>query len=76
MSFLNDYFSQGFYEYADNKAKEEIEKNNYLHDKFLIGYCTGAEMRWGSDWRSDKSIVFDYLNFSGDKEGKIAIIMV
>lgn len=70
----DDYFSDSFYEYADNKARKEITKNNYRYDKFLIGYCTGAEMRWGSDWRKDKSIVFDYLNFPGDKEGKIDII--
>lgn len=71
---VDDYFSSGFYEHADQTVREEIRKNDYLQDKFLIGYCTGGEMRWGSDWRSDKSVVFDYLNFPGDKEGKFALI--
>ncbi|MCL6601004.1 MAG: hypothetical protein K6T81_20050 [Alicyclobacillus macrosporangiidus] len=71
---VDDYFSRDFYRHAEAKAHEVILKNEYHLDKYLIGYCTGEEMRWGRDWRSPKSIVFDYLNFAEDQAGKQAII--
>ncbi|MCD1259507.1 hypothetical protein B5M42_011765 [Paenibacillus athensensis] len=71
---VDDYFCAEFVEHADRIARETITGKGYASDPGLIGYCTGGEMRWGPDWRSPRSIVFDYLNFAADRPGKQAVI--
>lgn len=71
---IDDYFSVEFAEDADKKAQKEIVDKKMGDNKNLIGYCIGNELRWGIDWRGNKSIVFDYLNLSEKCAGKIAAI--
>jgi len=71
---VDDYFCPEFAEHADRVARETIAEKKYADDRNLIGYCTGGEMRWGADWRSPRSIVFDYLNFAAERAGKQAVI--
>lgn len=71
---IDDYFSKEFEEHANKTFLKTLSRYNYKEEKNLIGYCIDNELRWGIDWRSYKSIVFDYLNFDEEAAGKKAVI--
>lgn len=71
---IDDYFSDDFRDNAEKEIYSEIIEKDGATDKNLIGYCIGNELRWGIDWRSSRTIVFDYLNSDKSTAGKKAII--
>ncbi len=71
---IDDYFSPRFEEESRKHINQEITNHNLINNKKLIGYCIGNELRWGIDWRSMKTIVFDYLNMNENTYGKKAVI--
>lgn len=75
-SGLDDYYSEGFIEHAENVIIKEIEKHDFANDKRLIGYFIGGELKWGGDWRGLNSIFIDYMNMKSDNAGKIEMINI
>jgi len=38
-------------------------------NKYLLGYFTDNELRWGPDWRSPDALLMDFLRFDHESEG-------
>ena len=63
-----DYFGQEFHDAAERVAQrvcEPLSKN-----KWLLGYFTDNELRWGPDWRSKESLLESYLKFDAASPGR------
>ena len=64
-----DYLSPQFREAADKVATRLCAPRS--KDKWLLGYFTDNELRWGHDWRSKDSLLDDYLKMSHEAPGFI-----
>ncbi|MGQ9478670.1 MAG: beta-galactosidase [Thermoproteota archaeon] len=67
-----DYFSEKFREVADNVARRKCSPRR--DDKYLLGYFTDNELRWGPDWRSPKHLFDEYFSLEKDAPGKRALM--
>src|ERR1035441_2898004 len=64
-----DYFSPQFREAADKVAARLCAPHS--KDKWLLGYFTDNELRWGDDWRSKDSLLDAYLKMPHESSGFI-----
>ncbi|MBM3840396.1 MAG: beta-agarase [Verrucomicrobia bacterium] len=65
-----DVFSPKFEEAVRRQAQRLCLPR--ARDPFLIGYFSDNELRWGSDWRSKKSLLEDFLARPSETPGKQA----
>lgn len=61
-------FAQAVREQAARRCAEDRD------DRFLLGYFTDNELRWGADWRSKKSLFEEFLGRDADSPGKQALV--
>ncbi len=62
-----DYFAPEFREAADRVAKAKCAP--HAQDRWLLGYFTDNELRWGKDWRSGNSLLESYLKMPESSAG-------
>lgn len=62
-----DVYSKRFRQMANHIALTQCKKRS--DDVMLIGYYPDNELRWGPDWRSDNSLLIDFLLMEADEEG-------
>ncbi len=67
-----DVFSREFQSKVESRARTLCSSRS--SDPFLVGYFTDNELRWGRDWRSQRSFLEDYLTLPEDVPGKVALI--
>jgi agarase len=63
-----DVFSDEFRQSVFRVAKEQCTP--FRDDRFLIGYFTDNELRWGPDWRSTQGLFADFWEMPADTAGK------
>jgi agarase len=63
-----DVFSDAFRQSVYRVAKEQC--TSFRDDRFLIGYFTDNELRWGPDWRSNHGLFTDFWEMPADSAGK------
>lgn len=69
---FSDVFSQKFKDIAEKRAKEICQSRT--DDPFLIGYFTDNELRWGADWRSNRTLFDDFMMMPKESDGKKALV--
>jgi hypothetical protein len=62
-----DYFSPQFRDAAQRVAERQCAP--HARDPWLLGYFTDNELRWGKDWRSQNSLLEDYLKMPESSPG-------
>lgn len=62
-----DYFSPEFRKAADRAAS--LTCAPHARDPWLLGYFTDNELRWGSDWRGQESLLESYLKMPSSSPG-------
>jgi hypothetical protein len=65
---IPDYFSPEFE--ARCAAVAEEKAGPRVNDPLLIGYFLDNELRWGPDWRSDKTLLEDFLSLPEGAPGR------
>ncbi|MBI2946097.1 MAG: beta-agarase [Verrucomicrobia bacterium] len=63
-----DVFAPRFEEAIRRQAQRQCAAR--ANDPFLLGYFTDNELRWGSDWRSKKTLLEDFLARSPETAGR------
>ncbi|MBM3212719.1 hypothetical protein FJZ33_10900, partial [Candidatus Poribacteria bacterium] len=69
---FTDVFSPEFRDIAEDRAKRVCEP--IADDPFLVGYFLDNELRWGPDWRSNKTLFDDFLSMPENAHGKKALV--
>lgn len=67
-----DVFSEEFQRIADSVAEQHCKPR--AEDKWLLGYFTDNELRWAADWRSKKSLFYDFLAMPKSSPGKQKLV--
>jgi hypothetical protein len=67
-----DVFSDEFRQSVFRVAKEQCTP--FRDDRFLIGYFTDNELRWGPDWRSTQGLFADFWEMPANTTGKKAAV--
>ncbi|MBZ0258285.1 beta-agarase [bacterium] len=57
-------FSQEFRSQVDSRIRPIIYRQK--NPKYLLGYFSNNEIRWGPDWRSSKSLLLDFIEYDSD----------
>jgi len=69
---FSDVFSQEFKNIAERRSKEICSSR--ANDPFLIGYFVDNELRWGADWRSNRTLFDDFMAMPKESDGKKALV--
>ena len=67
-----DVFSTQFEQAVREQARKLCAPR--AQDPFLLGYFSDNELRWGADWRSNKSLFEEFLGQPEDRPGRQALI--
>lgn len=62
-----DYFGEDFHAAADRVAAAKCAP--HAKDRWLLGYFTDNELRWGKDWRSGDGLLESYLKMPETSAG-------
>lgn len=63
-----DVYSPRFESTARKIAEEECAPR--AHDRYLLGYFSDNELRWGPDWRGKQNMLTMYLNLPRNSPGR------
>jgi agarase len=65
-----DVFEPGFETFCRERTKQRCQPRK--GDRWLLGWFTDNEMRWGPDWRGQDELLTMFLNLPVGKAGRVA----
>jgi hypothetical protein len=69
---IGDFFSADFEQKVEAACRQLCGPRR--SDRWLLGYFTDNELRWGADWRGKLSLLQEYLRFPEGAAGRKAVL--